>query len=359
MPMKSVPLPPVPDGVGTLPPDLAASGPVLPPIERLRIMSPSQWEDFILEWAHSLKTTYTAVERCAGAGDMGRDVIGYVNRDPDSPWDNFQCKHYAHALTPTDVWVELGKLCYYTHIGEYSIPRAYSFVAPRGAGNKLSKLLRNPDQLRQGLLDEWDHHCRRGISTTSEIPLDNGLRSHIDSFDFSRIRAMSPLTIIDQHRHTPWHAARFGGGLPVRQPVPAPPSAVGPHEATYVRALLDAYEERTHSTIASAAQLSDANLSAHFTRSRREFYSAEALREFSRDNVPEGTFTLLLDEVHDGVIDVVEAAHPDAVERVLQTVKQAKSLQLTANALVPRVTTTDRGGICHQLANEQRVRWRR
>lgn len=43
MPMKSVPLPPVPDGVGTLPPDLAASGPVLPPIERLRIMSPSQW----------------------------------------------------------------------------------------------------------------------------------------------------------------------------------------------------------------------------------------------------------------------------------------------------------------------------
>ena len=352
-PLASVPLP-----SGTLPLDIASAGPAIPAIERLRIMSSTQWEDFVLEWAHSLETTYASVERCAGAGDMGRDVVGYLQHSADSPWDNFQCKHYDHALTPSNVWIELGKLCYYTYIGEYSVPRAYSFVAPQGAGNKLSRLLREPEGLREGLLREWDSHCRRSIAST-ETPLDDGLRMHIAAFDFSRIRAVSPLTIIQQHRASPWHVGRFGGGLPLRPPAPPPPAIIEASETTYVRALLDAYEERIGAAIALPESLLDPDLAAHFSRSRREFYSAESLREFSRDNVPPGTFDQLLDEVHSGVIDVVDAHHRDAVERVLQTVSRAKALQLTANALVPRVTTTDRGGMCHQLANDRRVRWRR
>lgn len=359
MPLNTVALPAIAPPSGTLPPDVAVAGPGVPAIDRLRIMSPSQWEDFILEWAHSLKATYVSVERCAGAGDKGRDVVAYVQQGASSPWDNFQCKHYDHALTPGDVWVELGKLCYYTHVGEYTVPRAYSFVAPRGAGNKLSKLLREPEELRKGVIGGWNDHCRKGVVSAKEIPLDDGLRKYIETFDFSRIGAPSPLTIIEQHRTTHWHAARFGGGLPVRSPAPVPPPVVGPHEATYVRALLDAYEERIGSSIPSLGALHDTDMTTHFSRSRREFYSAEALREFSRDSVPSGTFDQLLDEVHDGVVDVVDAEHRDAVERVLQTVKQAKLLQLTANALIPRVTTTDRGGMCHQLANDQRVKWRR
>ena len=75
--------------------------------------------------------------------------------------------------------------------------------------------------------------------------------------------------------------------------------------------------------------------------------------------MPTGTFDQLLDEVHDGVVDVVEGKHFDAVERVLQTVKQAKGLQLSANSLVSRILTTDRGGMCHQLANALRLWWHR
>jgi hypothetical protein len=74
--------------------------------------------------------------------------------------------------------------------------------------------------------------------------------------------------------------------------------------------------------------------------------------------VPAGTFESFLDEVQDGIDDVVQAKHQDSYERVLAVVKQAKTLQLTANALVSRTTTTDRGGMCHQLANDLRVRWR-
>jgi hypothetical protein len=84
-----------------LAPDIALAGPAVPPIERLRHMSAQSWEDFILEWAHSLKSKYARAEQCGGAGDMGRDVIGFESATARDPWDNYQCKHYDHRLAPT------------------------------------------------------------------------------------------------------------------------------------------------------------------------------------------------------------------------------------------------------------------
>jgi len=99
------------------------SGPSIPPIERIKLFSADQWEAVVDEWASSVPA-YGLVERAGGAGDKGCDVIAIVDpSDPDGEWDNFQCKHYDHPLAPGDIWVELGKLCYYTHIGEYSIPQ--------------------------------------------------------------------------------------------------------------------------------------------------------------------------------------------------------------------------------------------
>ena len=135
--MTTQPLPNLPAQSVVLPADIAAAGPAIPDLERLRIMSPIEWEDFILEWAHSLKSKYQLVEKCGGAGDMGRDVVAYQTNGQTDPWDNYQCKHYDHPLLPSDVWCELGKLCYYTHVGEYTLPHAYYFVSPQGAGNKL------------------------------------------------------------------------------------------------------------------------------------------------------------------------------------------------------------------------------
>jgi hypothetical protein len=353
-PLRAVPAPPL------LSPDVAAVGPAIPPIERLRYMSPKEWEDFIFEWAHGLKARYAKVDQCAGAGDMGRDIIGFASSTADDPWDNYQCKHYESALVPTDIWLELGKLAYYTYIGEYTLPRAYQFVAPRGAGNKLSKLLRKPARLRDDLISGWDKYCRSKITDTGDVVLDAGLKAHILAMDFSIFSAASPLTLLEEHSKTPFYTSRFGGGLPPRDTTPpSPPAAVAAHEATYVRALLDAYEDRSSQTFASIDDVKETQLTGHFARARVEFYSAESLRAFSRDNVPTGTFEALLDEVHHGVADVVEQAHPDGFECVLATVKQAKALQLTANALVGRTTQPDRGGMCHQLANDNRLRWRK
>ena len=359
MAVKTKPLQAPPVSEGGLPLDVAAVGPPVPPIERLRHMSPERWVDFVLEWAHSLESKYARVERCDGAGDMGRDVVAFASDNSEDPWDNYQCKHYDQPLAPAHIWLELGKVVYYTFIGEYSFPRRYAFVAPKGAGIALSKLLRRPDHLRQGLLGAWGRYCQRGITTTKEVVLDEALKGYIERIDFSIFGAVSPLTIIDDHRRTPWHVARFGGGLPSRPDALLPPSTLAPNETNYVRALLDAYEDRLGTSLGGSEDIGDPDLANHFSRSRREFYSAESLREFSRDNVPPGTFDRFLDEVHDGIIDVVQAVHPDAYERVLATVRQAKALQLTANALVARTLQTDRGGMCHQLTNDLRVVWRR
>ena len=153
---KAIPLVPLgaPPALQNVRVDQAATGAYVPPIQRVKLFSPAEWEELAQEWAHSLKDQYHSVWRCGGAGDMGRDVIAHV-ADPalDGEWDNHQCKHYDHALAPGDIWLELGKLMHYTYVGEYSIPRRYRFVAPYDVGIGLVKLFQKPDQLRAGLVE--------------------------------------------------------------------------------------------------------------------------------------------------------------------------------------------------------------
>lgn len=311
----------------------------------------------MLEWADSLRSRYAKVERCGGAGDMGRDIIAFETVG-GGVWDNYQCKHYGKSLTPVDVWLELGKLVYYTYIGAYTCPRRYAFVAPCGVTTTLSNLLRRRDNLRNGLIQQWDAKCRRGITTTKEIPLTGALRAHLDSFDFSIFEALQPLRLIDEHSRTRWHVARFGGGLPPRPPAAPPPATPTPVEAGYVRCLLDAYGEHLKRAIAAPSDLDAENiLKEHFGDSRVEFYSAESLRSFSRDTLPPGEFEKLQNEVLDGIRDEIRADQPSGYARLLAVVKAARALQLTGHALNTRIAVRDRGGICHQLANDKKARW--
>lgn len=337
--------------------DVVTAGLPIPPIERLRIFSAGQWEDFVLEWADSLRDQYGTVERCGGAGDMGRDIIAFDKMNP-AIWDNFQCKHYKAGLTPGDIWVELGKLVYYSFIKEYTYPRKYVFVAPQGAGTKLSNLLRKPDSLKSQLIENWDKHCKAGITSTAEIELDLNLRKYLDALDFSIFEAVPPLRIIDQHAKTRWYAARFGGGLPARPKHTPPPATIADHEVTYVRSLLDAYGDHLKCAVPTVADLDTYDdAKEHFNDARLEFYSAEALRAFSRDILPPGAFEELQEELHGGIKEEMRGQHPDGFRRVLAVVKTAKLLPITDHALKERLSLIDKGGICHQLANDGKVRW--
>ncbi len=328
------------------------------PQDRVRLFSADEWEGFVQEWVDSVRGEYSLVERCGGAGDMGRDVIATV-KDGKGEWDNYQCKHYQKPLAPSDVWIELGKLAYYTLKGEYSYPRAYFFVAPHGVGPALSNLLKKPDELRAQLLANWDKECRTKITKKVVVDCDAAMKAHIASLDFSIFKTKPLLRIIDEHSKTRWHVARFGGGLPLRPEPLAPPSAPAANEAVFVGELRLAYAQHLKQDVKDldAVLLSRDDLQEHFNDARVEFYSAEGLRTFSRDRLPQGEFEKLQDEVHAGIKDDVRGPHADGYQRVLAAVKTARALQLTSNPLTTRIHTRDRGGICHQLANDGKVRW--
>lgn len=329
----------------------------VPPIERIRFFSPEQWEDFVCEWADSLRSQYLKVERCGGAGDMGRDVIAF-HKDAPYLWDNYQCKHYRNPLMPTDVWIEFGKLVYYTKKGEYSWPSLYFFVAPRGVGTSLSKLLNDPQKLCSELKTKWDKHCKDNITKEYQVVLDSSLAQYIDTLDFSIFRAKQPLHMIDEHAKTRWHVARFGGGLPERPPIYAPPATPSKAELSYVAKLLEAYAEHTGRDVWSHEEIPNSDLQDHFSESRIQFYSAESLRAFSRDTLPPGEFKKLQDEFQGGIMDEIRSDHSDGYRRVIAVVKLARQLQVNAHVLIAALTLLDRAGICHQLANDiENVRW--
>ena len=175
---------------------------------------------------------------------------------------------------------------------------------------------------------------------------------------FTIFAAIPPLRLIDAHAKTRWHIARFGGGLPPRPEVSTPPLAPDESEAGYIEQLWEAYADHLNVAVAGVDDLGDrSDLVEHLSDSRIEFFSAEALRAFSRDTLPPREFEKLQDEVHSGVRDEVRAPHTDGYARVLAVVKTARAIQLTSHPLVSKVTVRDRGGICHQLANEGRVKW--
>jgi hypothetical protein len=336
-----------------------SNGPVIPPQQRLLTYSPNDWEDFVEEWAYyCLTEKYDHVQRFSGAGDMGIDVAGFCDDQRlKGVWDNYQCKHYDHALRPSDVWSEFGKIIWYSYNGEYTVPRRYYFVSPRGAGTSLSRLFSNATKLREELIANWDKSVKAAITTTQEVLLDSKLKDYVDAFDFSIFDAKTALQLVGDHRTTPVHAARFGGGLPIRPASEKPPQEVAATESRYVTQLLGAYGEHTGMAVTDPSALSMPKLKDHFRRQREAFYEAESLRVFARDSVPPGTFESLLDDIHDGVIDTHDGNHVDGYEKVCAVTKAARDMQITANALITCTNPKDRDGICHQLVNEERIRW--
>jgi len=353
-----VPMPKPPAPSPGLAADVVASGVQVHPEDRIKLFSDKQWERFIQEWVDSLEDQYDLVERCGGAGDMGRDVIARVKAG-NGAWDNYQCKHYKESLKPSDIWIELGKLAYYTLKGEYPYPRRYYFIAPQGAGTKLSNLLKKPDKLRAQLLANWDAECRDKITKTETVECDNAMKAHIASLDFSIFEATPVLRIIDAHRKTRWHLGTFGGGLPARPDPLLPPLVPAANETVFAGELRRAYAEHVKKDVNDVDKdlAGHDDLREHFTDARIEFYSAESLRTFSRDTLPPGEFEKLQDEVHSGIKDDVRADHADGYRRVVAVVKTARTLPLTSHPLSTRIHNRDRGGICHQLANDGKVRW--
>ncbi|MCK5662330.1 MAG: hypothetical protein KAI17_02540 [Thiotrichaceae bacterium] len=332
-----------------------------PPQQQILLYSSDEWEAFIEEWVHYQKTKYNKVVRFAGANDMGVDVAAFVDeKGLDGVWDNYQCKHYKDPLTPKTGITEIGKIIWHVYMKHITCPRKYFFLAPKDCGMALKKLLLNKNDLKSKFIEKWDDWCSKSITTKEIISLESEFSLFVDVFDFEIFAFKTALEAIDEHRTTPYFLGRFGGGLPDRPEVSKPPETPVTSESRYIQQLFEAYGDHKSLSVKIIENLKPwPDLEEHYHRQREFFYHAESLRNFARDTVPPGTYDELKGEVYAGVADLESLNHPDAFARLNAVTQAAAQLSLSANGLITVVKIQDKRGICHQLANEDRLHWRK
>jgi hypothetical protein len=258
---------------------------------------------------------------------------------------------------PSQIWEELGKLCYYTWNGTYSMPRRYRFAAPWDVSQKLNRLIFRPDDLKKELIANWHKYCRRGITTQHEIPLEGPLLAHVETLDFSRVGWIPANQLINEYAKSPQFYAEFELPLPDRPPAPIPPEKLAPEEQRYVEQLFGAYSEAEGAIIDRSSIAKFPEHLRHFKRSREHFYTAEGLKRFTRECLP-GAFESFKNDILVGVEDVCASTHPSAMERLTATTDRAVQIQLCALASRIGPGPADRKGTCHHLANEDQLTWK-
>ena len=332
---------------------------VLKPEHVIQHYDSKEWEQFVLEYLGAEEPRYGLIEPKGGAGDKGRDILAHCEEPPKpGPVDIFQCKAYDHALYPGDVWVELGKLVVYTHRGDYPVPRRYRFVAPRGIGTALGDLLKRPDELRRRLVEEWSSRCESGISEKERFPLEGELKLFLEGFDFSVVGYIPVHELLRQHNRTPQWGARFPRDTHARPPHLEPPAEIQATELRYTKQLLEAYQDHLKAPMSDVESLgTQPSLLVHFRRARADFFKAEGLNRFYRDQFPEGAFDDVKGQVFDGVVETAEGAHDDGLARVRKTLEVASVMPLAQTDYTPCVEAAHKKGLCHHLANDDRLHW--
>jgi len=63
-------------------------------------LNDAELERFVLRWLQVMSNPkYHSTQRFAGAGDMGRDVVGFLTKARhQGPWHNYQCKQLGRNL---------------------------------------------------------------------------------------------------------------------------------------------------------------------------------------------------------------------------------------------------------------------
>lgn len=341
---------------------LGLGGSWIDPIKRLNTFDPDQFETFTLQWANEYLTQkYHQVQKRGGAGDKGRDIVAWIDppKIKQARWDSYQCKHYTNPLAPSDIWLEFGKLCYYTFNKHFTVPQSYFIVSPNGIGSKLQDFIDKPETIHKELIKNWGKYCESKITSKAKVPLNDSFKAYIETFDFSIISALLPHELIEQHSKTKYHSYVFGTQLNPRPTPPKPPVNIAAKETRYVEQIYEAFADHLKCEIKARSSFSHKkHLGKAFDHARESFYSAESLKEFARDNLPdESYFTDLLTQFFDGLQTTLYQPHKDGYERMIAASKQAGSLQIDTNILRETLRQNDRVGICHQLANEDKLKW--
>lgn len=327
------------------------------PKQLIHFYSPDEWEEFVLEYAIGLEQSYEQVKRIGGSNDRGADIAAFAtNRGFEGEWDCLQCKHYTDALIPSDAYPEMFKIMRAVIEGHYAMPKKYLFMAPKGCGPHLSRLLSQPTKLRDKFLEKFSGEKALGAGLSADLVAE--VKALATTVDYATFRTVELHEMLEVHSKTRYHAERFAVELPTRLPHPGPPASPSAEERRYIEQLLDVYSEHYGVAMATPAHVAfNAKASKHLSRQREAFYSAEALHLFARDSVHPGTFTKLQEQIFQGVIETHDRdGYRDGMDRLTTVLERAFSLDLKS-PLIDASEMRDRQGICHQLANVDRFTW--
>lgn len=327
-----------------------------PIVKLVRAYDATEWEIFVSEWQKGL-SGYASVKRLGGSGDQGRDVVGLCSPDGcQGVWDNYQCKHYEVPLSTPKACEDAGKIIFHAFKGAFTPPRKCSFVAPRGPSTELRDLLLRPDKFKAEVISMWNTRVAGRVVAKEKHLLEGDLELYAKAYDFTTFTYTTIDEILDDHRKTAYWASRFDGVLP---PAPAgvTPSEIAAKESVYVGKLLDVYSEEIGTPISSAADLgAQETLKEDLQKQRVRFYDAEAFMAHYRDQTEPGTIEDFAEQIHDAI---EPALKPETNGRTRLTAALAAAGQThPASVLAPRAKVRVKQGVCHQLANDDRITWK-
>lgn len=322
-------------------------------------LSADELEEFVDDWLAQRCKDYRDHELWRGTGDLGRDVTGYVtDKRMEGPWDNFQCKQLSVKLSESAAFVELGKIFMHSAAGAYSLPRSYTFVAPRGVVRRVQHFIAHPEQFRQAFLDRWDTEIARQLVENQTVPLTLLIESKIKIFDFSRIHWLDATRLVSD-RASKAALVKWFGDDPGRSPRGVVPVEIQDSESAYIAQLLKLYEEKSPRPYPNAASaLACPEFGQHLRDQRTRFFDSIAFDRFYRDSTPDDYLPTFKDEIYHGIVEVHRDTYSDGLARLSKVMQHAAILQ-PSGVLGKHAGPQVKQGTCHQFANEGRLPWHR
>lgn len=330
------------------------------PLATIMTWDDATWEEFVHDWlieCHSEE--YVAHERLGGAGDKGRDVIGFVTdpHDDDYIWHNYQCKFYSSRLNYTEVASEFGKIIFFTMKGDFPVPEKYYFVCPLDLSTSFSELLRNPKSLKEKILQTWDKAISHKISSQFVVKLDDNLFNYIEKFNFDIFYSLPLSKILNEITKTPLYFKYFNQMFHTRQFPPFTPDYDPKVESVYVGQLLEIYSE-----VSPIGRMDLTNLimpyNRHFSGCRNDFYFASSLSRYMRDSFVEDNFKVLKSYISSSIESVLYKTYNNSFERCNDILNQASLTNISHEVLSKICEVPDKKGICHHMINDGELQWK-